>query len=105
MTPAPEIGTEALFSVPAGPGARLQVANASDEEATVTVEPLDDGKPQEIVIPAGETLGVAVDARTTYRIRTTAPVHAAVTLTAQGALAVLPVQASTATEKTITVYP
>lgn len=105
VTPAPEIGTEALFSVPAGPGARLQVANASDEEATVTVEPLDDGKPQEIVIPAGETLGVAVDARTTYRIRTTAPVHAAVTLTAQGALAVLPVQASTATEKTITVYP
>ena len=105
VTPAPEIATEAVFAVPSGPDARLQVANTSDEEATVTIESLDGGQPQEFVVAAGETSGIAVETRTTYRMRTTAPVHAALTLTAPGALAVLPVQASTATEKAITVYP
>ncbi|WP_337026660.1 DUF5719 family protein [Microbacterium sp. LB16] len=105
VTPAPEIATEALFAVPAGPDARLQVANTSNAEATVTIEAVDGRQPQELVIAAGETRSIAVEARATYRLSTTAPVHAAVTMTSPGALAVMPVQASAATEKAITVYP
>ncbi|MFJ6531860.1 DUF5719 family protein [Microbacterium sp. NPDC091662] len=105
VTPAPEIDVDVVFAVPAGPDARLQLANTSDQTATVTIEPLDGGESQEVVIPAGETGGIAVAGRTTYRMQTTAPVHAAVSLSAPGALAVLPVQASSGGEKPITVYP
>lgn len=105
ITPAPEIDTDVLFTVPTGPTPRLQVANTSDKEATVTLEPLDGGQSMELVIPAGETSGLDLEPGTTYRMRTTAPVHAAVTLTAPGALAVLPVQGSPGVEKSITVYP
>jgi hypothetical protein len=105
VTPAPEVDADVVFAVPSGPGPRLQIANTSDEDATVTLESLDGGRPQEIVVPAGETAGLDVESRTTYRMRTTAPVHAAVTLTAPGALAVFPVQASAGVERSITVYP
>lgn len=105
ITPAPEIDTDVVFAVPTGPSPRLQVANTSDEDVTVTLEPLDAGQSMELVIPAGETSGLDLEAGTTYRMRTTAPVHAAVTLTAPGALAVLPVQGSPGVEKSITVYP
>ena len=104
-TPAPEIQDEVVFAVPSGPAPRLQIANTSDQDATVTLEPLDGGEPQEVSIAAGETRGVEVEARTTYRMRTTGAVHAAVTLTAPGRLAVLPVQASPGVERSITVYP
>lgn len=105
VTPAPAIDSDVVFAVPAGPASRLQLANTSEEEATVTLEPLDGGPSQDVVIAAGATRGVDVEARTTYRMRMTAPVHAAVTLTAPGALAVLPVQASGGVETSITVYP
>lgn len=105
VMPSPELDVDVVFAVPAGPDARLQLANTSDRDATVTLESLDGGQPQEIVIPAGRTGGLEVPGRTTYRMQTTAPVHAAVTLTGPGAIAVLPVQASGAGEKPITVYP
>lgn len=105
VTPAPEIDDDVVFAVPSGPAPRLQVANASEEEAAVTIEPLDGGPSQEIVVPAGETLGVELEAGSTYRMRTSTAVHAAVTMTAAGALAVLPVQPSAGVEKSITVYP
>lgn len=105
VMPAPEIDADVVFSVPSGSGARLQLANTSDRDATVTIESLDGGQPQEIVIAAGETGGLEVAGQTTYRMQTTAPVHAAVSLTAPGALAVLPVQPSGGGEKPITVYP
>lgn len=105
VTPAPEVDSDVVFAVPAGPGPRLQLANTSEQDVTVTVESLDGGQPQEVVVPAGETRGIDVKARTSYRMLTTGAVHAAVTLTAPGALAVLPVQASGGVEKAITVYP
>lgn len=105
VTPAPETDAEVVFAVPDGPDARLQLANTSGQEVTVSIESLDGGKPQEVVVAAGESGGIEVEPDTTYRMRTTGPVHAAVTLTAQGALAVLPVQASGGVEKAITVYP
>lgn len=105
VTPAPELDGDVVFAVPSGPTARLQLTNASDQDATVTLEPLEGGQPEEIVVTAGETVGVDVESRETYRMRTDGPVHAAVTLTAPGAIAVLPVQAGTGVEKSITVYP
>ncbi|MFK3679819.1 DUF5719 family protein [Microbacterium sp. NPDC090218] len=105
VTPAPELDGDVVFAVPSGPTPRLQLANTTDQDATVTLEPIDGGQSEEFVVPAGETTGVDVDSRETYRMRTDAPVHAAVTLTAPGSIAVLPVQASAGVEKAITVYP
>lgn len=105
VTPAPEIQDEVVFAVPSGPAPRLQIANTSDQDAAVTLEPLDGGEPQDVRIAAGETRGIEIEPRATYRMRTTAGVHAAVTLTAAGSLAVLPVQASPGVERSITVYP
>ncbi len=104
-TPAPQIDADVLFAVPSGPAPRLQLANTSDADATVTVQPVDGGPAQEVTVPAGETRGVDLSARTTYRLQTSGEVHAAVTMTAEGALAVLPVQPSAGAEKAITVYP
>lgn len=104
-TPAPEIEEDTVFAVPSGPTPRLQLANTSDAEAVVTVEPVEGGQPQEVALAAGETRGVDVVSDTVYRLRTDAPVHAAVALTAPGAIAVLPVQMSAGAEQSITVYP
>lgn len=105
VTPAPELDADVLVAVPAGPTPQLHLANTSDEEATVTLEPVTGGEPEEVVVPAGESLGVDVAARTTYRLSTTAIVHAAVMMTAPGALAVLSIQAGAGAEQAITVYP
>lgn len=105
VTPAPEVDGEVVFAVPSGPPGRLQLANSSDEDATVTIEPLDGGASQEVLIAAGATAGIDVEPGATYRMQSTGPVHAAVALTAPGALAVLPVQPSAGVEKAIAVYP
>lgn len=104
-TPAPQIDADVAFAVPSGPAPRLQVANTGDAEATVTIEPIDGGQPQDVAVPAGETRGIDLAPEATYLMRSTGDVHAAVTLTAEGALAVLPVQPSAGAEKSITVYP
>lgn len=105
VTPAPEIDGEVVFAVPSAPSGRLQLANSSDEDATVTIEPLAGGASRDILVAAGATVGVGVETSTTYRMRSTGALHAAVALAAPGALAVLPVQASAGVEKAITVYP
>ncbi len=105
ITPAPEIEGDVLFAVPSGPAPRVQLANTSDQDVTVTLETSDGGLPEEMVIAAGESLGVEVDPGATYRMRTDGSIRAALTLTAPGAIAVSPVQASAGVEKAITVYP
>ncbi|WP_336642543.1 DUF5719 family protein [Microbacterium sp. MMO-113] len=105
VTPAPEIDAEVAFAVPSGPSPRLQLANTSDEDTTVSLSSVDGGSPQEIVIPAGETRGLDVAAETTYLLRPSGEVHAAVAMTAPGAVAVLPVPPSPGVETSITVYP
>ncbi|MDF2507859.1 MAG: hypothetical protein K0Q52_1718 [Microbacterium sp.] len=105
VTPAPEIDGEVVFAVPSGPSGRLQLANSSDEDATVTIEPIDGGPSHDILVAAGATAGIDVETSTTYRMRATGAVRAAVALSAPGELAVLPVQASAGVEKAITVYP
>lgn len=105
VTPAPQIDAEVAFAVPSGPSARLLLANTSDEETTVALTTIDGGAPDEIVVPAGETRGVDVAGDATYLLRPSGEVHAAVAMTAAGALAVLPVPPSPGVEASITVYP
>lgn len=105
VTPAPEIDADVLVAVPEGPAAQLQVANTADQEATVSLETVDGGGAAEIVVPAGESVSVALESDTTYRLRPSGTVHAAVTMTAAAALAVLPVRAGAGAEQAITVYP
>lgn len=105
VTPAPELDGEVLVAVPAGPSPRLQIVNTSEQESVVTVEPVEGGAVQELRIPAGATEVIAVAARTSYRLTASSAVHAAVTLTASGAMAVLPVQPGPGVEQAITVYP
>ncbi|MFS0893311.1 DUF5719 family protein [Microbacterium sp. 179-I 3D3 NHS] len=106
VTPAPEIDTDVLVAVPSGPASRLEIANTSDDDAVVSVEPADGGgQPAEIEVPAGETRSVDVARDTAYRLRTSATVHVAVAMTAPGAMAVLPVRPGAAAEQAVTVYP
>lgn len=105
VTPAPEVDREVLLAVPAGPTPRLHVANTSDQAATVSITPVDGGEAEEAVVPPGESVLLDVTAQTTYRLQTTGVIHAAVTMTAPGALAVLPVEPGAGAEQAITVYP
>ena len=105
VTPAPEIDADVLVAVPQGPTAQLQIANTSDEDATVALEPSEGGEAEEIVVRAGESVSVDVEPGSSYLLRPSSTVHAAVTMTEPGALAVLPVQAGAGAEQTITVYP
>lgn len=105
VTPAPELDGEVLFAVPSGPSPQLSLANVSTQEVSVIAESIGSGAAGKISVAAGESIVVDVDPRATYRLRTDGPVHAAVTLTAPGALAVLPVQASAGVQQSITVYP
>ncbi|WP_223625881.1 DUF5719 family protein [Microbacterium sp. EST19A] len=105
VTPAPEIDAEVLVAVPEGPTPQLQLANTADAEATVSLEPVDGGDAEEIVVPAGESVSVDLESNTTYRLSPNGTVHAAVTMTAAAALAVLPVHPGAGAEQAITVYP
>lgn len=104
VTPSPEIDDDVVFAVPAGPAASLNLANTTDDDAAVTLE-RSGGEQQELLVPAGETVSIDVESDATYLLRTTATVHAAVTMTASAALAVLPVQPGSGAEQAITVYP
>lgn len=105
LTPAPEISDDVLVSVPEGPDARLVLANDEDADAAVTVEPVDGGTPIEVTVPAGSSAAVDVDPRTVYRVATSVPVHATVSMIAQGALAAWPVWPTAGAQQSITVYP
>lgn len=105
MTPAPEIGTDALFAVPSGPKPALYLANEDGADATVTLENLGNGKSREVVVPAGSSVATTLNGDTVYRLSTTDAVRAAVSMSGAGALATWPVQPSAGAEKSITVYP
>lgn len=105
MTPAPEIDADVLLAVPAGPTPRLHLLNDTDSDVTITIEPADGGPTTDVTVPAGGSIDRAVSARTSYLLRTTGTVHAAVTMSADGQLAGWPVQPSAGAEQSITVYP
>jgi hypothetical protein len=105
VTPAPELDADVLVAVPRGPTAQLQLTNTADEDATVSLAPAEGGDSEEIIVPAGQSVSADVEPGTSYLLRPSATVHAAVTMTAPGALAVLPIQAGAGAEQSITVYP
>lgn len=105
VTPSPEVDSDVLVAVPSGPAPQLHLANTTGEDITVTVEPADGGAPQEVAVGAGEYVSVGAEAKTTYRLGTTAPVHASVSFTAPGAIAVLSIRPGAGAESAITVYP
>jgi hypothetical protein len=105
MTPAPEIGADVLLAVPGGPNPRLHLLNDTDAEITVMLEPTNGGPATEVTVPADGSVDTAVSARTSYLLRTTGTVHAAVTMSADGQLAGWPVQPSAGAAQSITVYP
>lgn len=105
MTPAPQLERPVAVAVPDGPSPRLHVVNSGDADATVTLRPVDGGESVDTVVPAGGSELVTVVADTTYILESTAPVRAAVTLTAPNALAGWPVWPAAGEQEPITVYP
>ncbi|WP_407358368.1 DUF5719 family protein [Microbacterium sp. LTA6] len=105
VTPAPEIDAEVLVAVPSGPNPQLLITGNADAESTVAIETAEGGDPQTILVPAGGSIAVPVDARSVYTVRPSGPVHLAVTMTATGALAAWPVWPGAGAEQSITVYP
>lgn len=105
VTPAPEISTDVLFAVPAGPTPVLQLVNTDDAEARVTIEAIEGGTDQEIVVPAGGSAKVELVEETVYRLDASGSVRAAMTMTGDGAVAAWPLQPSASAAQSITVYP
>lgn len=105
ITPAPALDDTVLVAVPDGPAARLVVVNDGEQEASVQIEGVDGGDPQELTVAAGSSASVEVADRTVYALTASSPVHAAVTMTAAGALAAWPVWPAAGAQQSITVYP
>lgn len=105
ITPAPEIGTDVLFAVPAGPSPRLQLSNEQETDAVTTLETVDGDDTREVVVPAGGSIVVDLSADTVYRLETSDPIHGAVVISGEGALSTWPLHPSAGAEKSITVYP
>lgn len=105
VLPAPEIADEVLVAVPAGPAATLYLANDGESDVTVALEPTAGGEAQQITVPAGSSASAQIDARAVYALNPSGPVHAAVAMTAKGALAAWPVWPGAAAQQSIVVYP
>lgn len=105
VTPAPEIASDVLFAVPAGPAPVLHLVNGGEGEARVTLDTLEGGEEQEVVVPSGGSAEVELTSDTVYLLQTTDSVRAAVTMIADGAVAAWPLQSRAAAAETITVYP
>lgn len=105
VLPAPGLEDDVYVSIPSGPAAILVLANGEDSNAVVEVTPVGGGDPIEVTVPAGSSASVEVKARTVYAMTTSGSVHASVTMTAVGALAVWPVWPALGAQQSITVYP
>ena len=105
MTPAPQINGDVLIAVPKGPAPRLHLVGAADAAANVTLTRTAGGAAEEIVVPAGESVLVDVNAGQSYTMSTDAPVNAAVVLAGTDALAGWPIWPNAAAQEPVTVYP
>lgn len=105
VLPAPEIDDEVFAAIPLGPAPRLVLVNTEDVDATVRVEPVTGGDPVDVDIPAGSSTSIEVRPRTVYSLTGSGPIHASVTMTATGALAVWPLWPAAGTQQSIAVYP
>ncbi len=104
-TPASEIASEALFAVPEGPAARVQLVNRGDADATVELAAVGAEDGEQVTVPTGGSIDVVVEAGTVYRLTTKGAVHAGVVMSGTAALATWPIAPSAGAEGSITVYP
>ncbi|NYE21001.1 DUF5719 family protein [Microbacterium immunditiarum] len=102
-TPAPELEGTAMLAVPAGPLRTLSLVNRGEAEAIVSVS---DGEQssQTVVPPLGSTV-VRIATQGLVTLEATAPVHASLSLTGDGALAGFPVWPADTGSESIVVYP
>lgn len=105
VMPAPELEDEVFVAVPSGPSPRVVLVNSEDADAIVQIAPATGGDTIEVTVPAGSSASVDVKPRTVYSMSASASVHASVTMSAAGALAVWPVWPAAGAQQSITVYP
>lgn len=105
MTPAPELSSEVVFAVPAGPDPRIHLVNSAATEAAVTLAPTAGGEGEDITVPAGGAVLVDVSEDTTYSLASDIPLHAAVTLAGEDEMAGWPIWPGAAAQDAVTVYP
>ena len=99
LSAAPALTESALVSIADGENPLLHLANATDAEATVTV----DGEP--VVIPAGASVALSVEPGETVRLDGAEGIHAAVSINPSGALGRYPALPASEGATTIRIYP
>ncbi|MEX0152454.1 DUF5719 family protein [Microbacterium sp. LMI1-1-1.1] len=101
---APVFDAESVVAVAPGAGARLALVADGGQATTATLTPSDGGSPVQIDVPGDG--GVVVDAGAgVYTLSPQAPVRAAVSYTADRALAGYPLWPAEAATAAVTVYP
>lgn len=104
-SPSPEFAASGLVAVARGAGASIVLApDAARGAASVTLTPQDGGAPVTVPVPAGGSVAVPVDAGV-YELAPDAPVHAAVSYSAPGALAAYPLWPADAAAGAVTILP
>ena len=105
-TPAPAVSVPSLFAAPTGPAPQLAVHNPGDAAVTVRVTATDGSFDQEVSVEPGAAVSLPLGGRTVYAIDSGgADIHAALSLTGDGALAGFPVWSADAVTAEIAVYP
>lgn len=102
-SPTP-VKSATAFSVPAGPGPTLHLANPSAAELVATVT-AGDGSPQRITVPAKASVSVPVTSGATYGLVAAAPVSATISFASTAQLASVTVDPRLADAEPIVVYP
>jgi hypothetical protein len=100
---APALRGDTLVQVPEGEGPALTMANPGTEAATAVVE-IGDAE-QEVTVPPGSSVDVAVSAGDVVRIGDADGLRAAVSWSAAGAIASSPVTSPFPASTPVTVYP
>ncbi|TWX40293.1 hypothetical protein ES689_02165 [Frigoribacterium sp. ACAM 257] len=100
---APALRGDTLVQVPQGQGSTLSIANPATEAATAVVEVGDDE--QELAVPAGSTVDVPVSSGDVLTLREADGLRAAVSWSADGAVASWPVTSAFPASTPVVVYP
>ena len=101
---APALSGDTLVSVPDGDGARLTLANPTDAPVTATVA-IDGDDEREVEVPAGANLAVRVSSGDSVQLSGADGLRAAMSFSADGAVAAWPVVSPLPASSPVTVYP
>jgi P pilus assembly chaperone PapD len=101
---APALSGDTLVSVPDGDGARLTLANPTETPLAATVT-IDGGDEREVEVPAGANVAVRVSSGDSVRLSGADGLRAAMSFSADGAVAAWPVVSPLPASSPVTVYP